>query len=196
MKLNSLITQISSCINIYTTLAYEITCEKERSETWTQFYTLFTLSLWLLPCAGSAFKTSYCVQLPAFPVTAACLTSWTRESCSKGRAERYKKKYLLQSKSTSYSSSIKRFWKLKEKCIALRLIYITGFTTSMLFPAQFCLINDKGMCFMIMMMQMFSGLLRLVIKLCLLRMEKMDQMTNDLIQYYLNLNDFELNIGC
>jgi len=49
---------------------------------------------------------------------------------------------------------------------------------------------------MIMMMQMFSGLLRLVIKLCLLRMEKMDQMTNDLIQYYLNLNDFELNIGC
>lgn len=48
---------------------------------------------------------------------------------------------------------------------------------------------------MIMMMQRFSGLLRLGIKLCLLRMEKMDQMTNDLIQYHLNLNDFELNIG-
>lgn len=66
---------------------------------------------------------------------------------------------------------------------------------SVLFPAQLCLINDKRMCFMIMMMQRFSDLLRLVIKLCLLRMEKMDQMTNDLIQYYLNLNDFELNIG-
>lgn len=48
---------------------------------------------------------------------------------------------------------------------------------------------------MILMMQRFSGLLRLVIKLCMLRMEEMDQMTDDLIQYYLNLNDFELNIG-
>lgn len=48
---------------------------------------------------------------------------------------------------------------------------------------------------MIMMMQRFSGLLRLVIKLCMLRVEEMDQMTDDLIQYYLNLNDFELNIG-
>lgn len=48
---------------------------------------------------------------------------------------------------------------------------------------------------MVMMMQRFCGLLSLVIKLCLLRMEKVDQMTNDLIQYYLNLNDFELNIG-
>lgn len=67
--------------------------------------------------------------------------------------------------------------------------------TSVLFPSQLCLINDKRMCFMIMMMQRFSGLLRLGIKLCLLRTEKMDQMTNDLIQYYLNLNDFELNIG-
>lgn len=66
---------------------------------------------------------------------------------------------------------------------------------SVLFPAQFCLINDKGMCFMIMMMQRFSGLPSLIIKLCLLQMEKVDQMTNDLIQYYLNLNDFELNIS-
>lgn len=48
---------------------------------------------------------------------------------------------------------------------------------------------------MIMMMQRFSGLPSLIIKLCLLQMEKVDQMTNDLIQYYLNLNDFELNIS-
>lgn len=66
---------------------------------------------------------------------------------------------------------------------------------SVLFPAQLCLINDKRKCFMIMMMQRFFGLLRLVIKLCMLRREKMDQMTNDLIQHNLNLNDFELNIG-
>jgi len=67
--------------------------------------------------------------------------------------------------------------------------------TSVLFPAQLCLINDKRMCFMITMMQRFFVLLRVVIKLCLLRMEEMDQMTNDLIQHYLNLNDFEFNIG-
>lgn len=64
---------------------------------------------------------------------------------------------------------------------------------SVLFPAQLCLINDNRMCFMIMMMQKLSRLLKLVIKLCLLRMEKIDPMTNNLIQYYLNLNDFELN---
>lgn len=67
--------------------------------------------------------------------------------------------------------------------------------TSVLFPAQLCLINDKRMCFMITVMQRFFVLLRVVIKLCLLRMEEMDQMTNDLIQHYLNLNDFEFNIG-
>ena len=67
--------------------------------------------------------------------------------------------------------------------------------TSVLFPAQLCLINDKRMCFMITMMQRFFVLLRVVIKLCLLRMEEMDQMTNDPIQHYLNLNDFEFNIG-
>lgn len=67
--------------------------------------------------------------------------------------------------------------------------------TSVLFPAKLCLINDKRMCFMITMMQRFFVLLRVVIKLCLLRMEEMDQMTNDLIQHYLNLNDFEFNIG-
>lgn len=67
--------------------------------------------------------------------------------------------------------------------------------TSVLFPAQLCLINDKRMCFMITMMQRFFVTLRVVIKLCLLRMEEMDQMTNDLIQHYLNLNDFEFNIG-
>lgn len=66
---------------------------------------------------------------------------------------------------------------------------------SVLFPAQLCLINDKRKCFMILMMQRFSGLLRLVIKLCVPRVEEMDQMTDDLIQYYLNLNNFELNIG-
>lgn len=70
-----------------------------------------------------------------------------------------------------------------------------GFMASVLFPAQLCLINDKRKSFMIMMMQRFFGLLRLVIKLCMLRMEKMDHKTNDLIQHNLNLNDFELNIG-
>lgn len=91
------------------------------------FYALFTLSLWLLVGTGSAFKISYCLQLPTFPVTAGWLILWARESCRKGRARRYKKMYLLQKKITSYSSSVKRFWKCKEKSIALSWIYITGF---------------------------------------------------------------------
>lgn len=54
--------------------------------------------------------------------------------------------------------------------------------TCVLFPAQLCLINDKRMCFMITVMQRFFGLLWLAIK-CLLRMEEMGQMTNDLFRF-------------
>lgn len=98
------------------TLAYEMTCEKERSETWTRFrHSLH------LPHTGCTFEISYCPPLAAFPAAAVWLASWTTESCNKGRAKRYKKKYLFQSKNTSYSSSIKRSLKSKEKIYCLEL---------------------------------------------------------------------------
>lgn len=180
-------------MNLYNTL--ECNLQNGRSETWDTFYTLFTLPLRLLVYLGSAFKINYCLQLLVFLVTAGCLISWARES-RKVRQRGIKRSICCRKKeNTAYSSSIKSFWKSKENLLPWAEYTSLGFMASVLFPAQLCLINDKRKCFMIMMMQRFFGLLRLVIKLCMLRMEKMDQMTNDLIQHNLNLNDFELNIG-
>lgn len=158
------------------------------------FYILLTLSLWLLLYTGNVFKTSYCLQLSAFPFIVEWLTSWTRGSCScsKGKAKRYKV-FVAKNRVFLIPVLSKDCGNWRKNLLPWAEDTSLGFMASVLFPAQLCLINDNRMCFMIMMMQKLSRLLKLVIKLCLLRMEKIDPMTNNLIQYYLNLNDFELN---
>lgn len=133
------------------------------------------MSLRLMVCMGSAFKISYCLQLLVFLVTAGCLSSWVGKAERK-IGQRCTKRSICCRKRVQLISALSKVSGNQRKNLLPWAEYTSlGFMASVLFSAQLCLINDKRKCFMIMMMQRFFSLLRLVIKLCMLRMEKMDQ---------------------